>query len=60
MSLAEGMSPVPQDRISQEAAGQLPAAARRGQEPERVRANTVPLDSGVLAGLTYSAIRFLR
>ena len=40
--------------------GQRCAAVRRSQEPGRVRANSVPLDSGVLAGLTYSAIRFLR
>jgi len=49
-----------QDRISQEAAGQRRAAARRGQEPGRVRANSVPLDSGILAGLTYAVIRFLK
>ena len=49
-----------QDRPSQDAAGQWCAATRRGQESGRVRANSVPLDSGILAGLTYAVIRFLK
>ena len=49
-----------QDRPSQDAAGQWCAATRRGQESGRVRANSVPLAPGILAGLTYAVIRFLK
>ena len=49
-----------QDRISQEAAGQRRAAARRGQEPGRVRAHSVPLDPCVLARLACFKFRILR
>ena len=48
-----------QDRPSQDAAGQWCAATRRGQESGRVRANSVPLAPGVLAGLTCFIFRFL-
>ena len=45
-----------QDRPSQDAAGQWCAATRRGQESGRVRANSVPLAPGVLAGLRKPCI----
>ena len=56
---AQALDDRQQNRVSQETPGQRRAATGRGQEPWRVSADALSLDSSLLTSLAYDFFRFL-